>query len=194
MTLTLPKWGLGSPSGLSEIQNSIAGVKTPRLEVFFISLERYWSVDVENGLTWAIWTFITQVMAKERPGIKLAIWLLTIKSRESTQFPCIQATCNIPLESSWRGIQLFFRPHHNQRSTQEVMRLQSCRSPNCYNFRTPTWESQDKKSFGCGPRGEAQNILYGGRWWLLPSLGRGVLWVQSRPWLVLAPKVFQKMN
>jgi hypothetical protein len=28
-------------------------------------------------------------------------------------------------------------------------------------------------SFGCGPRGEAQSILYGGKWWLLPSLGRG---------------------
>jgi hypothetical protein len=30
------------------------------------------------------------------------------------------------------------------------------------NFRTPTWESQDKKPFGCGPRGVAQSILYGG--------------------------------
>ncbi len=40
MTLTLPKWGLESPSGLLKIQNSIARVKTPRLEVFFISLER----------------------------------------------------------------------------------------------------------------------------------------------------------
>jgi hypothetical protein len=33
------------------------------------------------------------------------------------------------------------------------------------NFRTPTWESQDKKPFGCGPRGVTHNILYGGRWW-----------------------------
>jgi len=41
MTLTLPKWGLGSPSGLSKFQSSIAGVKTPRLEAFFISLESY---------------------------------------------------------------------------------------------------------------------------------------------------------
>jgi hypothetical protein len=48
MTLTLPKWGLGSPpglrdsrtSGLLKSQNLIVGVKTPRLEVFFISLER----------------------------------------------------------------------------------------------------------------------------------------------------------
>jgi hypothetical protein len=31
-------------------------VKTPCLEVFFIPLKRPWSVDVENGLTWAIRT------------------------------------------------------------------------------------------------------------------------------------------
>jgi hypothetical protein len=41
-------------------------VKTPHLEVFFISLERLWSVDVENGLAWAIWTFAAQVMVERR--------------------------------------------------------------------------------------------------------------------------------
>jgi hypothetical protein len=34
-------------------------------------------------------------------------------------------------------------------------------------------DSRDKKPFGCGPCGELQNILYGGRWWLPPSSGRG---------------------
>jgi len=34
--------------------------------VFFISLENYRSVDVENGLAWAIWTSVTQVMAKTK--------------------------------------------------------------------------------------------------------------------------------
>jgi hypothetical protein len=53
------------------------------------------------------------------------------------------------------------------------MIAQSPRSPNQDSFGTPPWESQDKKSFGCGCRGEAQSILYGGRWWLPPSLGRG---------------------
>jgi hypothetical protein len=48
MTLTLPKWGFGSPRRLLKTQSSIAGVKTPCLEVFFISLKRSWSVDVEN--------------------------------------------------------------------------------------------------------------------------------------------------
>jgi hypothetical protein len=50
MTLALPKWGLGSPMGLPKLQSLIARVKTPRLGAFFISLESYQSIDVENGL------------------------------------------------------------------------------------------------------------------------------------------------
>ncbi len=34
--------------------------------VLFISLKSYRSVNVENGLAWAIWTFVTQVMAKRK--------------------------------------------------------------------------------------------------------------------------------
>ncbi len=66
MKLTLPKWGLGSPSKLPKFQSSIAEVKTPCIGVFFISLESYQSVDVENGLVWAIWTFAAHVMAKRK--------------------------------------------------------------------------------------------------------------------------------
>jgi hypothetical protein len=50
MRLTFLIWGLGSPLGLPKLQNSIVGVKTPHLEVFFIPLKSYQSVDVENGL------------------------------------------------------------------------------------------------------------------------------------------------
>jgi hypothetical protein len=53
------------------------------------------------------------------------------------------------------------------------MIAQSPGSPNWDNFETLPWESQDKKPFGCGCRGEAQSILYGGRWWLSPGSGRG---------------------
>jgi len=66
MRLTLPKWGLRSPSRLPKLQSSIAGVKTPCIEAFFISLESYQSVDVENGLAWTIWISATQVMAKRK--------------------------------------------------------------------------------------------------------------------------------
>jgi len=71
MKLTLPKLGPGSPPWLPKFQNSIAGVKTPCIGVFFISLKKYRSVDVENGLAWAIWTSATQVMAQKKVGSQI---------------------------------------------------------------------------------------------------------------------------
>ncbi len=68
MTLTLPKWGLGSPLGLPKLQSSIIRFKTPCIGVLFISLKSYQSVNVENGLARAIWTFAAQVMAKRKVG------------------------------------------------------------------------------------------------------------------------------
>jgi len=44
---------------------------------------------------------------KERQIIKLAVWFLTTKSWESTQFPCVQMTCDTLLESFWQGLQLW---------------------------------------------------------------------------------------
>jgi len=96
---------------------------------------------------------------KEGSEVKLAVWLPTIKNQELTRFPCVQVTYDISLESSQWGLQLYFRLHLNWRFVHKVMGPQSCMSPNFDNFETPIWESQDKKPFGCGPRGEAQNIL-----------------------------------
>jgi hypothetical protein len=56
------------------------------------------------------------------------------------------------------------------------------------NFGTPTWESEEKEPFGCSPQNVAQRILYGGRWWLPPSPGRGVSCGPTCPWLVPTPK------
>ncbi len=154
MKLTLPKWGLGSPLGLPKLQSLIVGDKTPRIGVFFISLESYWSLNVENGLAWAIWTSVVQVMAKKRLGIKLAVWLPTTKSRESTRPRCVQVECDTPFESSWGELQVCFRPHPNWRYEQKVMIFQSPGSSNRDSFGTPPWESRNKKPFGCGCRGE----------------------------------------
>jgi hypothetical protein len=46
------------------------------------------------------------------------------------------------------------------------MNTQSPGSPNRDSFRTPLWESREKVPFECKCGGEAQRILYGGRWWL----------------------------
>jgi len=106
-------------------------------------------------------------------GIKLVIWLLTIKNKELTQFPSMQGECEILLERFRQGLQLCFWLHLKPRFAHKVMGPQSHRSFNFRNFGTPIWESRDKMPFGCGPRGEAQSILQRGRWWLPPSLGYG---------------------
>jgi hypothetical protein len=114
-------------------------------------------------LKWACMTHLKplkqKLWLKERPGVKLAVWLPTTKSQESPQFPHAQVTCNTPLESSRWEIQLCVRPHHNRRFAHKIMGPQSCGSLNFVNFRTSTWESWDKMPFRCGPHGEAQNII-----------------------------------
>ncbi len=110
---------------------------------------------------------------KEVLGVKLAVWLLTTKSRESTRPRCVQVECDTLLESSQGELQVFFRPHPNRRFEQRIMNSQSPGSPNQDSFGTPPWESRDKKPFGCRCHKETQRILYGGRWWLPPSSGHG---------------------
>jgi hypothetical protein len=113
MKLALPKLGLGSPLGFLKRNNSITRVRTPRIEVLFISLENYQSVDVKNGLAWAIWTFTAQVMAKRRARSQTGRLTLTTKSWESTQPRCVRVKCNTLLESSGGGLQVCLRPHPN---------------------------------------------------------------------------------
>jgi hypothetical protein len=76
---------------------------------------------------------------KERLGVKLNVWLPATKSRESTRFPCVHVTCNMLLEKSWRGLQLWFRPHLNRRSAHKVTRRQSHGSPNVVNLTLTIW-------------------------------------------------------
>jgi hypothetical protein len=79
-TVTTPLWGKcedlksgnlesSRTPATSELDNRAI---TPHLEVLFISLKRPWSVDVENGLAWAIWTSIAQVIVERRVGSQTA--------------------------------------------------------------------------------------------------------------------------
>jgi hypothetical protein len=61
------KWELGVLQDSHNLEPDF-NVKTLRLEVFFISLKRPWSVNVENGLVWTIRTSIAQVMVEKRAG------------------------------------------------------------------------------------------------------------------------------
>jgi len=53
------------------------------------------------------------------------------------------------------------------------MSAQNLGSPNRDSFGTPFWESLEKEPFGCKCNRDLQRILYGGRWWLPLSPGRG---------------------
>ncbi len=66
-----------------------------------------------------------KLWAKEGPGVKLAVWLLTTKSRELTSSRCLQMECDKAFESSRGELQLWFRPHSNRRSGPRVMNVQS---------------------------------------------------------------------
>jgi len=114
-----------------------------------------------------------KLWSKEGPKVKLAVWLPTTKSWESTWFRCVQVKCNTPLKSSQGELQLWFRPCPNPNLRREVMNAQSPKSPNQDSFGTPLWESREKEPFKCKCGGELQKILYGGRWWLPLSPGRG---------------------
>jgi hypothetical protein len=129
-----------------------------------------------------------KLWAKEGPGVKLAVWLATTKSRESTSSRRLQIECDGALESSGGEIQPWFRPHSNQRSEPWVVSVQSPGSPTRDSFGTPHWESRENVPFGCSSRGELQRILYGGRWWLPSSPGRGESCVSKCPWLVPTPR------
>jgi hypothetical protein len=78
---------------------------------------------------------------KKGPGIKLAIWLPTTKSRKSIRLWCVQVEFNTPLKSSKKNLQLCFKPRPNRRSKQRVIASQSCGSPNRDNFGTPETKS-----------------------------------------------------
>jgi hypothetical protein len=102
--------------------------------------------------------------------------------------------CHILLESfPWR-LQIWLKPHFNQRSTHKVMALQNCENLDFENFKTFTWESWDKMPFGCwvlAPwpstkytiRGKVVASPKSGPWW--------ILWVHVCSWFVRAPKMFK---
>jgi hypothetical protein len=120
--------------------------------------------------------------------IKLAIWLPTTKSQESTSSQCSILDCNTALESCRGELQLWFKPHCDRTLQSRDMSSQSSKTPTWDSFETPIWESREKEPFGCSLGGELQSILYEGRWWLPPSLGRGESCVSKCPWLVPTPK------
>jgi hypothetical protein len=103
----------------------------------------------------------------ERLGVKLAIWFPTIKSRESTWFPCVQVACDILLESSWQGLQLCFRPHLKSYGAKVV------KVPTLVILEFPLGSPKTKCHLDVSLMERPKVYYKGGRWWLPLSLGRG---------------------
>jgi hypothetical protein len=61
-----PKIGNLESSGTLETLELDCRVKPLRLEVFFISLERSWSADVESDLVWTVWTSTTPSYGRKK--------------------------------------------------------------------------------------------------------------------------------
>jgi hypothetical protein len=159
----IPKWtptlGVGTPMDSQIFKKRLQGSKLIRLKS---SLYHWKSLGIllpRMGLHYPFGYWKHKWGPKERPGVKLLIWLPTTKSWESPQFICVQVAFHILLESSRLGLWLYFRPHFNRMSAHKIMDLQSRMNPNSGNFGTPIWKSHDKITFGCWSCGHAQRLL-----------------------------------
>jgi hypothetical protein len=102
-----------------------------------------------------IWTSETQVITKRRAGSQTDNLIPDQKkSRINLIYLAAEGVQHI-VEKLLMRATACLRPHFNPRFAHKVMVPQSHESPNLGDFGTPTWESRDKKPFGCGPRGEA---------------------------------------
>jgi len=68
----------------------------------------------------------------------------------------VKEACHISLQIFQQMLQLCFKPRLNQRSAQEIIGVQSDKSPNFKNFGTLNLGVLGKMTFGCSPCGKPQ--------------------------------------
>jgi len=137
-----PKWtpilGIGIPMDFQIFKEKFQGSKFIRLKSSLYNWKAHEIQISKMGLHDPFGHLKHRLWPKERPGIKLAIWFLTTKSHKLTWFLYVQVVCDISFKFfGWR-LQLYFKPHLNQRSVCKVMGPKNCESPNCGSFGTPT--------------------------------------------------------
>jgi hypothetical protein len=89
------------------------------LETYISKMASHWSFEDLQPKLWA----------KEGLGVKLAVWLPTTKSQESTSSWHLIWECNITLKISQQGLQLWFKPRCDRTLQSGVMVVQSSRNP-----------------------------------------------------------------
>jgi hypothetical protein len=143
----------------------------------------------EMASHWSFGHLQPKLWAKEKPRVKLPVWLPTTKSRESTfsRYPNLE--CDKALESSGRGLQVWFRPRPDRRSSREVTMPQSPKNPKPRQFRDSTLGVPGQTTTWVWVwRSNAKNTI--GRMVMTsPEPGPWcVMWVRVSPWLVPTPK------
>jgi hypothetical protein len=189
MKLTLSKLRTWSPPGLSKTQSLILGVKTPCIGLFFISLERSWSVDVQNSLAWVIWTYAAQVMGKRRVGSQIVSLIPDHKkSRIDPILMCDGGVRHGVEKLSRRATRLV---QTLSRSKVKARRYDGpkSRESKSRQFRDSTLGVPGQRAtWACAQWSNAKNNIWGKvvaspesrPWW--------VKWIQGRLWLVPTPK------
>jgi len=116
-----------------------------------------------------------KLWAKEGPRVKLAVWLPTTKSRESTSSRRSNWECDMALKRSRRGLQLWFRPRHNRTPQSGVMAVQSSGSlagtVSGLHFGSPNKMCH----LDVASAASCREYYRGVRWWLTPE--SGLWWV-----------------
>jgi hypothetical protein len=137
---------------------------------------------------WSFGHLQPKLWAKEGPGVKLAVWLPTTKSRESTSSWHPNLECDMALESPWRGLQVWFRPRPDQRSGREFTMSQSLGSPKLGQFRDSILGVPGKSAIWVQVRRNGTENTIGRMVVTPPEPGPWcVMWVRVSPWLVPTP-------
>jgi hypothetical protein len=128
---------------------------------------------------------------KERPGVKLVVWLSTTKSQKSTQFTCVQVACNILLESFRRGYNFALEFNSIRGLHMKLWAPKVVEVPTLAISRLSLGSPGSKCHLDVGLM-ERHLVYYKGEGGGFPQVWAMVSLVNlSCPWLVLAPKVFQ---
>jgi hypothetical protein len=162
----LEKVRIWSPPGLPNVQSSTARPKTPRIEVFLMSLERSWNVDVEK------WPRIghldiCSLSYGQKKGRK-SNWQFDSRSLKVGNRPLLDLWIESAIRR-WKDLNAGYKFGSDLVAIRRRSReLWAPKVPGLHpgqfrdNFGTPSQESQEsreKVTFGRGCRWESQSIL-----------------------------------
>jgi hypothetical protein len=158
--------------------------------VFFILLERPWSVDVENGLAWAVWTSATQVMGKRRAGSQTSNLTFDHKKSGIDPIPVCEDGVRHTVGKLMKRATSLLQTSSQSKVWAGSYELPKSRESKPGQFRDSSLGVPRIKAIWMRvPWSNAKNTIWGkvvaspefGPWW--------IKWFQGCPWLVPTPKV-----